>query len=97
MLTQTVVSSLGLMFDIVGVLLVYAYVKELNFIDHDEYIKGNGVISVPDPTEQEIKAFINRRRRSYLGLGLIVLGFVLQIAAQTLFSSSVALISIELI
>lgn len=96
MLTQSVISTLGLLFDIVGVLMVYAYVKELNFIDHDEYVKGNGVIHVPDPTEKEIKAFIIRRRRSCVGLGLIVLGFLLQIVAQTLFSSPAAIISIHI-
>lgn len=78
------INTLGIIFTTIGSFLVWKYIKILSFIDYDEYLKGNGVVSIPTPTKDEINKFLIGRFLSNLGLFLIVIGGILQVISNYL-------------
>lgn len=72
------INTLGIVLSIFGSFLVWRYIKILSFIDHDEYEKGHGLLSIPTPTKEDIKLFKRSKFLSNFGLILIIIGGVLQ-------------------
>lgn len=70
-LSQPFVNSVGLVFDIVGVLLIFFYALPVT--------NGKARESSNEPTDEEV-AKSNKIAR--FGLGLLVLGFVLQLLSN---------------
>jgi hypothetical protein len=79
------INTLGVIFTTLGSFLVWRYLTELNWADKEAFLKGKGVLTVPSPTEDDIKKFKCQLRLSKLGLGLILLGGALQVVSNYLF------------
>ena len=79
---RTHINTIGILLTVAGAYLVWRFLTVISFVDHDEYLKGNGVLTVPDPTPQDIKRYVWSIRLSKLGLGLIAIGSLLQIASN---------------
>ncbi len=47
-------NTLGIILTIVGAYLVWRYLMVVSFVDHDEYLKGRGLLTVPDPTPEDV-------------------------------------------
>ncbi|MDO9100262.1 hypothetical protein [Hydrogenophaga sp.] len=77
-------NSFGVLLATIGAYLVWRYLTELNFIDKEAYLRGEGVMAIPDPTPAEIASFKRSLRLSKLGLTLIALGGVAQIFSNHL-------------
>lgn len=81
---KTHLSTLGIIIATLGSYLVWRYLTELNFADKEAYLKGQGVLAVPDPTPSDIAKFKKSVRLSKLGLGLIFLGGFAQVVSNYL-------------
>ena len=78
------INSAGVFLSAVGAFLVWFFIAELNFADRDEYLKGRGRVTIPDPSSAEIKRLKMRIRFSRVGLILILIGGLLQIISNYL-------------
>lgn len=67
-----------------GAYLVWRYLIELNFADKEAYLKGEGVLTIRDPSSEQIAKFKRAIRLSKIGLLLIILGGVAQIVSNHL-------------
>lgn len=81
---KILINTLGIISSTLGSFLVWRYLTELNWADKEAFLKGKGVLTVPSPTEEEIKKFKCQLRLSKLGLGLILLGGAIQIVSNYL-------------
>lgn len=81
---KILINTLGIISSTLGSFLVWRYLTELNWADKEAFLKGKGVLTVPSPTEEEIKKFKRQLRLSKLGLGLILLGGAIQIVSNYL-------------
>jgi hypothetical protein len=81
---KTHFSTLGIIISTLGSYLVWRYLTELNFADKEAYLKGQGVLVVPDPTPSDVVKFNNSIRLSKLGLGLIFIGGFVQVVSNYL-------------
>lgn len=79
---KTLINTLGIISATLGSFLVWRYLTELSWADKEAYLKGKGVLTVPTPTENDIKKFKCQLRLSKLGLGLILLGGALQVVSN---------------
>ena len=79
---KTHINTLGIISATLGSFLVWRYLTELNWADKEAYLKGEGVLTVPSPTEEDIKKFKWQLRLSKLGLGLILFGGALQVISN---------------
>jgi hypothetical protein len=75
-------NSVGVAFTVIGAFLAWHFLGELNFVDKDEYRKGRGRLTIPDPTPDDIRKFNWNVRLSQFGIGLIALGGVIQILSN---------------
>ena len=75
-------STAGIIFTIIGALLIWFFLAELNFAKKDEYLKGIGEIEVPNPTPEDIEKFKRNICLSRIGIGLIVVGGFLEISSN---------------
>jgi hypothetical protein len=75
-------NTLGIILTIVGAYLVWRYLTVISFVDHDEYLKGRGLLTVPDPTPEDVKRYVRSIWLSKFGLALVVVGGLLQIASN---------------
>lgn len=82
LITGANVSSVGLILDIVGALLLWRYVAEIDFAEKDEFLKGNAVLNVADPTPEEIRSYKRNVFISRIGVALLVIGFSLQVVGN---------------
>ncbi len=55
-------NTLGIILTIVGAYLVWRYLTVISFVDHDEYLKGREVLTVPDPTPEDVNTQKNKTR-----------------------------------
>jgi hypothetical protein len=78
------VNSVGVLLTLIGAFLIWFFLAELNFADKAEYLKGRGVLEIPDPSPEQIRNFKKRICFSRLGLFLILIGGVLQIISNYL-------------
>ncbi len=77
-------NCLGIVCASLGAFLVWRFLTELNFIDKDAYLRGEGLLVVPDPTSLDIKRFKSSVCISKVGLLLILLGGALQVISNYL-------------
>ena len=78
----TLLNSTGLVFDIVGAILIWFFVAEVNFASKEEYLKGNAALVLDDPTPDKIAAFKRNTLMSRVGMVSLVIGFILQLASN---------------
>ena len=81
------INSLGVALSALGAYLVWHYIAQLNFADRDAFLKGQGRLVVPTVTPEMINKFNFEKSMSDFGIGLILLGGVLQIASNYLAES----------
>jgi hypothetical protein len=81
---KTHINTLGIIFATLGSYLVWRYLTELNWADKEAFLKGEGVMTIPSPTPEDIKKFKYQLRLSKLGLGLIILGGGIQVLSNYL-------------
>jgi hypothetical protein len=79
---KTHLNTLGILLTTLGSFLVWRYLTELNWADKDAYLKGEGVLTVPSPSKEDIKKFKCQLRLSKLGLGLILFGGAVQVVSN---------------
>jgi len=75
-------NTAGLILTLIGALLIWFFLGELNFAKKDEYLKGHGVIQIPNPTPEAIKKLKRNICLSRIGIGLIVVGGFLEIISN---------------
>ena len=81
---KTHINTLGIISATLGSFLVWRYLTELNWADKEAFLKGEGRMVIPSPSEQDVKKFKCQLRLSKLGLGLILLGGALQVVSNYL-------------
>lgn len=81
---KTHINTLGIISATLGSFLVWRYLTELNWADKEAFLKGEGRMVIPSPSEQDVKKFKYQLRLSKLGLGLILLGGALQVVSNYL-------------
>ena len=79
---KTTINSIGIALSTVGSFLVWRYLTEINFADKEQYLQGNGVMTVPSPTPEDVKKFKRSLALSETGLMLIFWGGALQIISN---------------
>ncbi len=72
-------TAVGLVLDIIGAILLWRFIVEINFADRDDYLKGEATLAVLDPTPEQIEAYKRNIWISRAAILLLVLGFVLQL------------------
>ncbi len=83
-LNNQLLNSIGIIITTIGSYLVWRYITDINFVDKDAYFKGDGVLKVQNPSEDDIKLLKKSIRNSKIGYYLIVLGGLLQILSNHL-------------
>ena len=81
---KIIINSLGITLATLGAFLVWYFIAQLNFADKEAYLKGKGVLTVPDPSPEDIKKLKREIFFSKCGLALIVVGGALQIISNFL-------------
>lgn len=72
-------TDIGLVLDIVGAFLLWKFVVEINFTDKEQWLSGNAVLVVSDPTPEQIKKFRRNMVISRLAICLLIAGFAFQL------------------
>lgn len=78
-MTGTNITALGLVFDIIGALVIWHYVAEINFADKADYLKGNATLILADPNPEQIRSYKWKILMSRIGIALLITGFCLQL------------------
>jgi hypothetical protein len=81
-MNRITINSLGLALDIIGALMIWYFVAEVNYASKREFLRGNAEIDLADPSPEQISSYKNRVRLSRVGMGLLVLGFLLQLLSN---------------
>jgi hypothetical protein len=81
---KILINTLGIISATLGSFLVWRYLTELNWEDKEAYLNGKGILTVPSPTEEDIKKFKYQLLLSKIGLRLILLGGTLQVVSNYL-------------
>lgn len=81
-MTSMLLNSIGLVFDIVGAVLIWFFVAEINFANKEFYLQGDAVIDLEDPSPEKIKAFKRNIMLSRIGIVALVVGFIFQLASN---------------
>ena len=79
---KTHINTLGILLSAIGSFLVWRYLTELSWADKEAFLRGEGVMTVPSPTEDEIQKFKLQLKLSKLGLAMILLGGLVQIISN---------------
>ena len=72
-------NAAGVALTVIGAILIWVFLGELNFVDRSEYLKGHGRIDILDPKPDDICRFKRNIWLSRIGMMLIVLGGLLQV------------------
>lgn len=85
-MTPLMLNTIGLVLDIIGAVLLWRFVADNSVKWDGEFKAGESrTLSVGDEiTEAEAKAYLWAGHLSRLGIGLLVAGFLLQLAAAWL-------------
>ena len=75
-------NSVGVAFASTGSILIWRYLTEISFIDKEAYVRGQGVLTVPTPSKSDISRFKRSMLLSKLGIAMILLGGLFQIASN---------------
>jgi hypothetical protein len=75
-------NTAGIILTIIGALLIWFFLGELNFAKKDEYLKGIGELEIPNPTPEDIKKLKRNIFLSRTGMALIVVGGFLEISSN---------------
>jgi uncharacterized membrane protein len=75
-------NAAGVVLTVIGAILIWVFLGELNFVNKAEYLKGHGVLKVSDPEPDDIGKFKRDIWLSRVGMVLIVLGGVLQVISN---------------
>ena len=75
-------NTAGIILTIIGALLIWVFLGELNFAKKDEYLKGRGELEIPNPTPEDIKKLKRNIFLSRIGMTLIVVGGFLEILSN---------------
>ena len=78
----SLLNSLGVAFASAGFILVWRYLTEISFVDKEAYMRGQGVFTVPVPSKSDISRFKRSMLLSRLGIAMILLGGLFQIASN---------------
>lgn len=70
--SKNLINSVGVAFASLGAFLVWRYLTEINFADKEAYLRGEGLLTVPDPTQDDIKRLRRSIILSKLGLAMIL-------------------------
>jgi len=81
-MSPIILNSAGLVFDIVGAVLIWIFVVEINFASKEKYLKGNAAIELFDPTPDKIAAYKRNVLMSRVGMVSLIIGFILQLASN---------------
>ena len=76
------VNSSGIAFASIGAYLVWGYLTEINFADKEAYLRGKGVLTVPDPSPEDVCRLKRSILFSKFGLFMILAGGGLQIISN---------------
>jgi hypothetical protein len=76
---KTHINAAGVVLSAAGAFLVWHFVTELNFVNKESYLKGQGSIEIPNPSPEDIRKFRFKMKMSKLGLTLILVGGFLQV------------------
>ena len=76
------VNSFGIAFASIGSYLVWRYLTEINFADKEAYLRGEGVLTVPDPSPEDVSRLKRSILFSKFGLFMILAGGGLQIISN---------------
>jgi hypothetical protein len=79
---KTHLNTVGIMLTLIGALLIWFFIGEVNFAKKDEYLKGHGGLEIPDPTPEDIKKLKRNIFLSRMGMALIVVGGFLEILSN---------------
>ena len=79
---KTHINTIGIILTTIGSFLIWKYLTELSWADKDAYLRGKGLLTIPSPSEADIKKFKRQLLLSKFGLSLIILGAVLQILSN---------------
>jgi hypothetical protein len=77
-------TSIGLVLDIVGALLLWYFVAELSFVDKKAFLEGEGVLEIPNPSASDVSAYRRTIALSRLGIVLLIVGFAFQLLGTLL-------------
>jgi len=75
-------NTVGIMLTLIGALLIWFFIGEINFAKKDEYLKGIGELEVPNPPPEDIKKLKRNIFLSRMGMALIVVGGFLEIVSN---------------
>ena len=78
-MTGTDITALGLTLDIIGAVLLWRYVVEINFADKEAYLQGHATLALVDPTPKQIQRYKNAIACSRIAIVFLVAGFILQL------------------
>jgi hypothetical protein len=76
------INSLGLIFDMLGALMLWYFVPEINLVDKAALLKDQTTMVLADPNQQQINAYKRRVFLSRAGVILLVVGFTLQLVSN---------------
>ena len=79
---KTTINSLGILSSTIGSFLVWRYLTEINFADKEKFLQGEGVLTIPNPSKEDVAKFKRSLFLSETGLLLILLGGILQIISN---------------
>lgn len=81
---KTFVNTVGLILASLGSFVVWMYLGDLNMADPAELKKGKIVLVVPTSTPELCARLLREKKLSQFGLGLILLGGLLQVISNYL-------------
>jgi hypothetical protein len=73
------ITAVGLVLDIIGAVLLWFFVVEINFADKADYLNGNATLNLADPTPQQIKRYKRNIMVSRFAILFLILGFIFQL------------------
>ncbi len=79
---KSILNSTGVVFSSLGTFLVWRYLTAINFADTDVYLKGQGILTVPDPCSSDVYRMKRSILLSKFGLGLILVGGAFQVVSN---------------
>jgi len=79
---KNLINSIGVAFASIGTFLVWRLLTEINFADKEAYLRGEGVLTVPDPSAVDIRRLKRSILLSKLGQLMILASGGLQIISN---------------
>jgi hypothetical protein len=81
-MTGAFITSIGLVLDIIGAFFIWYFVIEVSLLDMAEFLKGRAAVALSDPSPGAIGAYKKRISMSRIGVGLLIVGFILQLVGN---------------